>query len=335
MAKEQAEQEQGVSITEELRHAVVACLRIAYPRHGQEKPPFAIDLNWFKETESPCQESGQAEACLSESKVAEVNRAKNQIEEVASADATRLAAHLNQLVEHLQAVGCTDQADVEQYFRAANRTLASLYFAAKQPHPSPDELTRLALRFVLDARRPVQGDLRRYDLRRLERGWEIAEYPSVVARRLPFRLPSRIIGDVHKVSVLDFVFARLPQIFDLMKMIEDVLGGIPSEDDCLRQDGCVEFEPLGPKIRVDLQKNIIWLDGEPTPVTSAQAYFVDAVVAAHRAHRDWMSVKKLASEEHRLSVGSRPDRVYKALPESIKRLIESKGGSGYRLKWRK
>jgi hypothetical protein len=86
MAKKQAEQERGVSITEELRRAVLACLGIAYPSHGQEKPPVTIDLKWFKETESPCQESGQAEACLSESKVAEVNRVKNQIEEVASAE---------------------------------------------------------------------------------------------------------------------------------------------------------------------------------------------------------------------------------------------------------
>ena len=105
----------------------------------------------------------------------------SQIVATAMADADSLVEHIDQLAEHLSALGCTTKADVEHYFLVANRTLVSLYFVARQPQPSPDELKRLALRYALDARRPVEGDLRRFEMRRL------LETAQVNAIRASFR----------------------------------------------------------------------------------------------------------------------------------------------------
>jgi len=247
------------------------------------------------------------------------------------ADADSVVEHIDQLAKHLSRLGCTTKANVEHYFRVANRTLVSLYFAARQPQPSPDELKRLALRYALDARRHVEGDLRRFKMRRLKDAWEVVEHSSLAVWALPFRLPGRVLRDFYTVSVLDCVFARKPQIFDLMGLIEEQLGGVPSEADGLGRNGSPEAERHGPRITVDLTNDIVWLDEKAFSVTTAQAYFVDAVAAAHG---NWMTVKELASEEHGLFIGPRPDRVCKALPPPIRNLIEAKGGCGFRLTWR-
>ncbi|MBC8867946.1 MAG: hypothetical protein H8E44_00940 [Planctomycetes bacterium] len=249
----------------------------------------------------------------------------------AHADADVAAEHLDQLTEHLLEIGCTCKAEVEEYFQAANRTLASLYFVAAKAQPSPDGLKRLAIRYALDARQPVEGDLRRFEFRRLERGWEAVEYQSVAARRLPFQLPGCVVRDIYAVLILDFVFASPPRIFDLMELIENLLGGVPSRTDCSDSVEGAEKTEQEPKIRVDLKKSIVWLNEEPIPVSTEQAYFVDAI---NSGRGNWVSIKSQASEKHRLIVGSRPDRVRKGLPAPIRSLIESKGGSGFRLLWR-
>ena len=59
-------------------------------------------------------------------------------------DADFVGKHINQLVEHLSALGCTQAADVRDYFDWSNRALASLYWETAKPSPSPSELTRLA-----------------------------------------------------------------------------------------------------------------------------------------------------------------------------------------------
>ena len=75
----------------------------------------------------------------------------------AMANADAVANHLDHVVEHLSSIGCTSKAAVNRYFALESRTLASLYFEAAKAHPSPSELTKLALRNPLDARRPIQA----------------------------------------------------------------------------------------------------------------------------------------------------------------------------------
>ena len=87
---------------------------------------------------------------------------------------------------------------------------------------------------------------------------------------------------------------------------------------------------LQPKIEVNLEKSIVWLDGEFHPVAPAGAYFVDAVISAQGG---WISGPEIAkSAKHGMMVGSRPDRVRARLPKPIRDLIESSGGRGFRLR---
>ena len=316
----------------QLRQTIVSCLPIAYPRHVGEKPVSLEESVWRPEkTKAPRNGKGGANIRLSKSERKMVAEATYKVVAVAFAQARLVGEHIEHLAEHFSSIGCTDKGDVEQYFRAANRTLASLYFVAKQPRPSPDGLKRLALRYALDARRAIEGDLRRFETRRTERGWEIVEYQTAVERGIPFQLPGRAVQDIYTVSVLDFALVNPPRIFDLMGLIENLIGGVPSESDCLGPDDQFAEAQQRPRIRVELQKNTIWLDQEPFLVTAAQAYLLDAIVAARG---DWVSVKQLVSELHRTMIGSRPDRVCKALPEPIRLLIEPGGGRGFRLKWR-
>ena len=225
---------------DELRRTIVTCLEIAYPKFPGEKPLPLPDEAWQgKKKGAPAKGRRRRPPGVSKSDHRKVVHCISQIVATAIADADSLVEHIDQLAEHLSALGCTTKADVEHYFRVANRTLVSLYLAARQPQPSPDELKRLALRYALDARRPVEGDLRRFEMRRLEDAWEVVEHSSLAVWALPFRLPGRVLRDFYTVSVLDCVFARKPQIFDLMGLIEEQLGGVPSEADGLAPNGMV------------------------------------------------------------------------------------------------
>ena len=292
-----------------VQRTIVECLGVAYPNACRGGAAPLADGGHQGEPVKPLTPENGGEAIVaSEAQRQEVTAAIEKIIRVALADADCLIAHLDHLAEQLSAINCTSKADVEHYFRAANQTLASLYFLAAQPQPSPDGLKRLALRYALDARRPVEGDLWRFEWRRLEGGWEVTEYPSLAARTLPFRLPGRVLRDVDTVTVLDHVFARPPQFYDLMDFIEDRFGRVPTEADCLGPNGSVGVTPQRHEVTVDLVQNVVWIDKAPFPVRAAQAYLVDAIVAARG---EWMSIKELASENHRLMIGPRPDRVHK------------------------
>lgn len=89
-------------------------------------------------------------------------------------------------------------------------------------------------------------------MRRLTDAWEVVEHTSAAVRVLPFRLPGRALRDFYTVSVLDCVLGRTPRIFDLMGLIEEQLGGVPSEADGLAPNGRPQAERQGPRIKVEL-----------------------------------------------------------------------------------
>jgi hypothetical protein len=247
----------------------------------------------------------------------------------ASLDADLVATHIDQLTDQLLEIGCIGETGIEQYFQAKKRTLASLYFAATEANPSPDTLKRLALRYALDARQSVEGDLRRFEILRVTRGWRVIEYRSVAECGTPFRLPGRILEDIYTVLILDHLLARPPEVFEMMALIENLLGGVPKKTDCLIPCCSVGNARKCTNIQVDIKKNTIWLGEEVFSVSPAEAHFVDAVVIGNG---NWVSVKNLVSEDHRLMIGTRPDRVYKRLPALVRNGIESSGGKGYRLR---
>jgi hypothetical protein len=233
-------------------------------------------------------------------------------------------------VEHLSALGCTHTADVQDYFDWANRTLARLYEEAAKPSPSPSELTRLALRYALDARRPLEGDVGRFVLRRLDDAWQVTEYPSVAMCVPSIPRPGHLVKNVFAVGILDCLQQQPPAIYDLMDRIERLLGGVSAEIATLLDQGDTHHRSRCPKIDVDLKKSIVFLDGEIFPVSSAGAHFVHLVVSAGGT---WISGTEMGQAgDSGLLVGDRPDRVRKKLPSTIRDLIESKGGRGFRLR---
>lgn len=250
--------------------------------------------------------------------------------ESAISDADRLGRYIESVVDHLQSIDCTTEEEVGDYFISARKTLASIYLAVSQARPSPAELTKLALRFALDPRKSIEGDLRRFSLSRTEDGWEVIAYPSLAMKVPAIPLPGRSIKDVFAVQILNLLHHDPPQIFKLMNLIEFRLGCVPSGSDGLDAEALNEDALAEPKIRVDLEKKIVWLYGEPIPVRSDGAYFVDALT---KANGNWISLPKNApTEDHRDMIGYRPDRVRRKLRPELQELIESQGGKGSRLR---
>ena len=172
----------------------------------------------------------------------------------AMADADAVANHLDHVVDHLLSIGCTSKAAVQRYFLLESRTLASLYFEAAKAHPSPTELTKLALRYALDARRPIEGDIGRFEIRPFEKVWKVIEYPSIAMRVPAIPYPGRIIKNIFCRANPRLPAARPPDIFRLMELIESLLGGVPTQADCLDVNGGTDAPGSQPKIEVDLRE---------------------------------------------------------------------------------
>ena len=316
-----------------LRQTVMACLSAAHRREpagnlsGVVIGSVAITSQKDRETNLEGQQGGSKRRKRQTRETRQAQECLSKIIAAAEADATSVGNHLDHLVEHLLAIGCTDRADVQEYFDLANRVLASLYQEAAKAHPSPSELTKLALRYALDARHPVEGEVGRFAFRRQQDAWEVIEYPSMAMRVPAIPLPGRPVKNVFAVRILDYLQRQPPAIYALMGLIEDLLGGVPAETDGLSGNANNPGRAEQLNIEVDLQTSIVWLNGEPIPVTNEQAHFVHLVASAGGS---WISSKEIrVSGSSGTMIGARPDRVRKKLPSSVRGLIESSGGRGF------
>ncbi|MCE9555384.1 MAG: hypothetical protein K8T91_18700 [Planctomycetes bacterium] len=239
-----------------------------------------------------------------------------------------LGNHLDGVVAHRKSIGCTSEQEVADYIDLERRVLVSLYSESAKPSPSPTVLLKLALRYSLDARKEIEGDIQRFDLRRRPTGWEIIEYSSPALKIAGVDMPGRLITNVFKVTILDFLHCETPPFFQVLTFLERLLEGVPNKKESLE---CLTLKPSSPVpvIRVELDKDVVWIDDEPAGVNKEVAYFVDAVAAANGK---WISGGKIKkSEKHGLMVGARPDRVAKRVPSQVRKFIEAKGGKGFRL----
>jgi len=253
-----------------------------------------------------------------------------RIMESAISDAVRFGKYMEHKVDHLQAINCTTKEEVDDYFSSERKTLASIYLAVSKAQPSPAELTKLALRLALDPRKPIEGDPRRFELRRKENGWEIVSYPSLAYKVPAIPLPGRLSRDVFVIQILDCLQQDPLQTFHLMDHIEKRLGCVPSESDGLDEETIDEDTAATSQIRVEVEKEMVWLGDEPISVSTAAAYFIDALISAKG---NWVSFPKDApTEEHRQMISKRPDRIRKKLPSKLREMVESKGGKGCRLR---
>jgi hypothetical protein len=108
-----------------------------------------------------------------------------------------------------------------------------MYLELSRPQPSPTELRRLSIRYAIDPRKPVDGDVRRFRRQRLESSWKIEEASSPTLARISVDLPYIVVAHPHAVPLLDLVMGEIPRHQELISLIEDIFGGRPSEADGL------------------------------------------------------------------------------------------------------
>jgi hypothetical protein len=164
----------------------------------------------------------------------EARRVVETVVGLAMLDADMVGRWLDARAGRLERVGCAP-GEAAAYFELERRTLASLYFLAREPAPSPTEMLRLALRYALDARREIEGGVSRFVINRTPRGWRITEYPSLAHRAVP--LPPhagvQLVDIPPHGPVLDAAFDGPPAIRSLLLAIERIFGGIPQPADTL------------------------------------------------------------------------------------------------------
>jgi len=201
---------------------------------------------------------------------AQITRIIDAVRETATADAADVARYLDNLVQHLDIIGCSPD-EVPVYLRMRNQTLASLYFLLmKGPRPSPMELRSLALRFALDARKPIVVDVRQCVIQLTPKGIQISAYKSPVGQLLNFPQAAAVVRDPLAVRVLQHAFAEPPHVDQLISAIEGHFGGPPKQSDTLCTDNTAfTFEIIdgtSTKPRVQL-----WIDDREVsfPISSA------------------------------------------------------------------
>lgn len=143
------------------------------------------------------------------------------------------AHHAWTLAGHLANIQCRP-SEVPDYFAVQKRTLASLYFEACRPYPSPTELQRLAIRLALDCRKPVEGDVRRF----ICTSFTITETSSPEEASLPTfaqdHLTAVEIKHFPATSILALVCEDPPSSAKIIRLIEELLGGRPLEHEGLQ-----------------------------------------------------------------------------------------------------
>jgi hypothetical protein len=170
----------------------------------------------------------------------QVQQFRSWIEAEAARQAAILVQYLDALVAHFLSLGLK-ASDVPAYIAQRGGTLASLYFLVAQPNPSPGELKKLALRYALDARRQIEGNIGRFTWSRTDAGWIIGEYPSVTHRGMPFPASSRLVNEPFAVRLLDCVFADPPLPHKLLETVETILGAVPQPGDSLEEADLPRF----------------------------------------------------------------------------------------------
>jgi hypothetical protein len=146
-------------------------------------------------------------------------------------------------VEHLFGIGVPPE-HVRDYRRQESRILTNLYFKAREPVPSPDDLRRLAFQYALDARLPVEGNLARFGWQKLQRRWAVGQYPDPAARSQGLSPPLgyRTIHGWYHNYVLEKVITTRIDRDSLIDVIEAILGGRPAESWLSETAGPSAFE---------------------------------------------------------------------------------------------
>lgn len=162
-----------------------------------------------------------------------------QAEDCASAIISRFVAY-ERLFTRLDLM----PAEVEPYIRRERRLLASLYFEAREPVPSPHQLRRLVYQLAIDVRHPVEGDLAKIECHQEHDGWRLRVHSTLAHRASALPPPD---GDITAFSplvphVLACINQTRPDGPRLVNWIELVFGRQPVHQDTLDFSDTRELE---------------------------------------------------------------------------------------------
>jgi hypothetical protein len=182
---------------------------------------------------SPADEREQHSFRLTRSREAEARLAEQfgaaQVEQyrAAGAEAAAPLAHvLASYARHVAALGVGPN-QVRDYLARERRLLGELYHECRTPVPSPDKVRRLALQYALDARSPVNGHIRRFDVRCHAGVCGIGERPASPLLLTTVTPPSRTVHHPFAPLVLEAAYADTPAAHDIVGVIESLFGRAP------------------------------------------------------------------------------------------------------------
>jgi hypothetical protein len=236
------------------------------------------------------------------------------------------AAMLQQLAAHLQAVECTQEADMEQYFDAQGHVLVRLYAELSGAAPSPTRLLQLAAQYALDARRTIDVPSHHIDLRPTETAFEIGI--ALPGRGLPCDLvPGQIVWNPVARVLLQELQESSPNYFVMRSWIETMLGRVPSQTELATLPVLMPDGTWLPRIRVDVVGSTIELGGIAHPVDPLTIRIIQVLL---RKPGCLLSTRHIHNQDPVLE-GLRCDRYLAKLPGPLRALIKGKTGSGFQI----
>lgn len=171
-------------------------------------------------------------------------------------------------------------------------------------------------RWCLGRKWPAGSDVLRTDVGNIEADATRVENLYITSRNLSVRDPE----EANRINreMLD-IWRRIHRQGEaVIAAVREALSPEPPEK---------KVAPAGRSpLSVDMRNKTALVRGEPYPLTVQQAEIVDRLV---RAGGGWVTAKTLKALD---SKPTRPDRAIKGLPGPVRDCIESKSGSGYRVK---
>ncbi len=237
------------------------------------------------------------------------------------------------LAAKLEQIGCQPE-EVEGYRQSEKRVLASMYLEAERPHPSSLRLRQLAMRYALDARKPINDDLTRFKWNHTDDGLiitntnsstEAAKWNELTNEQskndpddlwedtgpeayVPVAWPGVHITDLHSQHVLSLASQKSLPSTEIMDWIESRLGKVPTQDDALPPERPSEsaFQNDGTPLPSESAS-------VSPPATNANEKFIWLAKAMLlvQAHPDWSDAKIARKVDKNASTLSR-SKQYKA-----------------------
>lgn len=243
-----------------------------------------------------------------------------QIQDDAADEAILVPLYLNQMSLQLARLGCINLEDIKDYLDAEERVLIELYAELTRPRPSPTRLLQFGVRFALDARKTIDAPIHRIEIRPIEAGYEVAVLPSGQNKISSLPYPAQPIGNPFASVLLSLIQRKPPAYSEIMELIETLLPHVISSPESAVSE---ESKPL---LVIESHASIVLVAGRPFVLSDEACRFVKLL---HSEPNVWFGPDDY--ERDAVLRLTRVPRVYAGLPAPIRKLIEGRRGTGYRL----